>query len=305
MEPELTAEPLNRLDSVASNRLRRSPSPSAQLHRNIFGVEPSTSSASDSASRASSSNESIAQSSRSLVNGDDKPRTIKFNIHNNYNTYELNISDRSTVGDLKQRIYELTSVPICRQALRGWTHSNDNYTSSTKLSTMDLADENEVIVTDFTRDGGAVDDDSVERLSSQFTLNILNEKNGKRLQLKFPGTHTILDVKRDVYTVTNIAMRHQQWIGWPPDISDDIPLALSGIPLEHDLILKSTEPIPTRVTGESSNLQNETIEIDSDSSVDEFEDASDFNGDDEVFVSPATNRRLKNLSECLISLLYS
>lgn len=119
--------------------------------------------------------------------------------------------------------------------------------------------------------------------------------------------------------MTNIAVRHQQWQGWPTTVSDDTALAMTGIPFEHDFVLRSSEatasnsiktptPTPTTITNnqtqaESSNSRansgrsTELIEVDSDSSIDEFEDASDFNGDDEIFTAQASNRRIKHLSK--------
>lgn len=210
---------------------------------------------------------------------------------------------------------------MCRQSWCAWVQSSENYNDSTPLHTMNLSDENELIVNDIKdlrdNDIGVVDDVDVERLTRTFKLNILlgNTNNTSPLQLNFPGTKSIGDVKTDVYSVTNIAVRHQQWHGWPSGLSDDVALALSGIPYEHDLVLTSTiDATPTssnepktnassqpRTTAESSNSRtnrnNEPIEVDSDSSVDEFEDASDFNGDDEIFAAPTTHRRRSDLSK--------
>lgn len=223
------------------------------------------------------------------------------------------------LGDLKIKIFELTRIPVCRQSWCGWVPT-DNYDDDTQLHTLNLSNENELIVTDIkdlhSDDIGAVDDEAGDRLSRTFRLNILNEKTSLPLRLNFPGTQTVLDIKNDVYTITNIAVRHQHWIGWPSSITDNTTLAMAGIPLEHDLILRSTEtpssssnPLRTfenEALSETSNVVasanvNELIEVDSDSSVDEFEDASDFNGDDDIFNAPNTNRRVKNLSKCFFS----
>lgn len=216
---------------------------------------------------------------------------------------------------------------------------------------MNLSEENELIVNDIKEkynDIGIVNDDAdVERLTQTFKLNILlgNTTNTIPLQLNFPGTRSIGDVKKDVYAVTNIAVRHQQWFGWPSDVPDDTALALTGIPYEHSLVLHSTEATSTTTTPTAaaaagsassvastttasststsnqqqqqqqtkttntnqldaseanarSNHNNEPIEVDTDSSIDEFEDAaSDFNGDDELFTAPAATRRHNDLSK--------
>lgn len=228
------------------------------------------------------------------------------------------------LGDLKARIFEVTSIPTCRQSWCGWVQSSENSDDSTELHTMNLSNENELIVNDIKdlrdNDIGIVDDADVERLTRTFTLNILlgSTSNTTPLQLNFPGTRSIADVKKDIYSVTNIAVRHQQWHGWPSGVSDDTALALSGIPYEHNLVLNTTETTPTNQNkpnqtvssggggassgaAESSNTRsnhnNELIEVDSDSSIDEFEDASDFNGDDDIFAAPAANRRRNDLSK--------
>lgn len=213
------------------------------------------------------------------------------------------------IGVLKAKISEVTSIPTCRQSWCGWVQS-ENYNDSTALNTMNLSDENELIVNDTNdlTDMVAVDDANMERLTQTFKLNILigGTNNTTPLQLNFPGTRSIADIKKDIYSVTNIAVRHQQWHGWPSGISDDTTLGLAGIPFEHNLVLNSTDTSinqiipPTQaiaVEPARSNVANDLIEIDSDSSIDEFEDASDFNGDDEIFAAPATNRRRNDLSE--------
>lgn len=215
----------------------------------------------------------------------------------------------SDLGDLKAKICEVTSIPTCRQSWCGWVQSSENSDDSTALYTMNLSDENELIVNDVQDLIGAVDDTDVERLTRTFTLNIMlgGTDNTSPLQLNFPGTKSISDVKKDVYSVTNIAVRHQQWHGWPSGVDDNTTLALTGIPYEHNLVLNTADttstnqnkPNQTDATASSnarSNHNNELIEVDSDSSVDEFEDASDFNGDDDIFASPATNRRRNDLS---------
>lgn len=81
---------------------------------------------------------------------------------------------------------------------------------------MNLSDENELIVNDIKdlrdNDIGIVDDSDMDRLTRTFKLNIMieNSSNTTPLQLNFPGTRSLAEVKHDVYSVTNIAVRHQQ-----------------------------------------------------------------------------------------------
>lgn len=107
-------------------------------------------------------------------------------------------------------------------------------------------------------------------------------------------------------------MRHQQWEGWPDAVDNSKLLAQTGIPLEHNLVLRSnigndassTTDIQTQGESSSSTTRrnsnrdggNDPIEVDSDSSIDEYEDASDFNGDEEIFTTQS-QKRVRNLSK--------
>lgn len=168
-----------------------------------------------------------------------------------------------------------------------------------------MARTNELIVTDISDGGDAMADVDVDRLSNSYTLNILNEKEGFTIPLEFRGTQTILEIKTNVYTITNIAVRHQEWIGWPANVTNETMLGLSGIPREHNLTLRSTEAVAAVASGSRNAAaaavaatEPETIDIDSDGTGEEFEDASDFNGEDDIFTSPVAQNRVKHLSEC-------
>ena len=64
------------------------------------------------------------------------------------------------------------------------------------------------------------------RVEQTFTLNI-QQPDGKSISLQFPGKQTILDVKTDVYTITDIAVRHQDWTGWPSGAFNMTTLAVN------------------------------------------------------------------------------
>lgn len=111
-------------------------------------------------------------------------------------------------GDLKLKIFEVTSIPVCRQSWCGWIQS-DKYEDTTQLHTLNLSVENELIVTDIKDLRGddvvALDEDeTIVRLSRTYTLNIFDETSGTPLQLNFPGTKNILDIKKDVYVSKTI-----------------------------------------------------------------------------------------------------
>lgn len=69
-----------------------------------------------------------------------------------------------------------------------------------------------------------------DRLTQSYTLNVHDESHQKKYSLKFLGSKTVLEVKTDVYTLTDIPVRHQVWTGWPSQLkSDRTTLARSGI----------------------------------------------------------------------------
>lgn len=116
--------------------------------------------------------------------------------------------------------------------------------------------------------------------------------------LKYPGTRNILSVKTDVFSFTDIPVRHQIWTGWPPNVNDDTMLAISGITFPmHELTVKKNVP-PKRDT--KSILVDL---VDSDSSVEEFEDASEsFNVEDDMFIDNLGSKKMEPLSKIFIAL---
>lgn len=115
----------------------------------------------------------------------------------------------------------------------------------------------------------------------------------KTYKLKFPGNETILKVKSDLHTITDIAVRHQQWIGWPILIGNNIKLGESGIDQEHNLELSSSKID----TNKDNRSNSSAMENDSDNSL-EFEDASeDFNSDYDFMAETPRQPRLNHLSK--------
>ena len=57
------------------------------------------------------------------------------------------------------------------------------------------------------------------------------------------ATHSVLNVKLDVSSVTNIAVSKQVWTGWPDNVNDDLSLAQLGIPTEHNLYVNRKENV--------------------------------------------------------------
>lgn len=226
-------------------------------------------------------------------------QTLTFNIHFNQQVYTIKLPSVATVGHLKERIFNTTKVPICRQAIRGWPPAKlqDAQVSSTQLCNLDLTAENELILIDLTEEGYMDDesDEIIKRFDKIFKLNIVQQPEGKEILLNISGKETILQVKTDVYYITNIPVRHQEWTGWPVGSENGTTLAQSGIELSHNLILHSNAD-KGKTSSKPNKSNNSTVVVDSDSSADEFEDASDFNNCEEFFTdSPPVQPQSRHL----------
>lgn len=216
-------------------------------------------------------------------------RSLNFHVYFREKDAKLTLPDTDTVGELKNTIFVRLGVPVCQQNLQGWKNSPKS--DSVTLSSLNLPKENTlyVIVPDL-EDGCTAAEESkfVERLIQTYTLNIRDEASNKTYKLKFLGSKTILEVKTDVYTLTDIPVRHQVWKGWPPNVvNDKTTLASSGINYpSHDFVLE-------RAASTANNEKRIVVDlVESDnSSAEEFEDASEtFAVEDDIFVDVETKR---------------
>lgn len=104
-----------------------------------------------------------------------------------------------------------------------------------------------------------------------------------------------------MHTITDIAVRHQQWIGWPLLIANNVKLGESGIEQEHNLELSSSRILDQ--TNRDNRSNSSAMENDSDNSL-EFEDASeDFNSDYDFMAETPRQPRLNHLSELKLFLV--
>ena len=63
---------------------------------------------------------------------------------------------------------------------------------------------------------------TVSRMTQIYKLSIHDGTHNQTHAINFPGTKTILEVKRDVSDLTNIPVRNQLWSGWPSQLTDDV-----------------------------------------------------------------------------------
>ncbi|CAH1169526.1 unnamed protein product [Phaedon cochleariae] len=217
--------------------------------------------------------------------GNGSIKTLNFNVQYCDRIIKVELPETATVNDLKLRLQREIKVAPCRQVLSNWARLNQY--ENTPFSKLMIPDDNSLALTIKQNEGGfSADEDTgvTEKLHGQYMLNVKCEN--KTYNLKYQGNKTILEVKGDVYTLTNIYVRNQIWSGWPPNIDDNTMLALSGINYpEHDLTVRRN----TQSNHSREKRGMPIVQIDSDD--DEFEDASEsFVVDDEYFeneISPA------------------
>ncbi|XP_064539976.1 FAS-associated factor 1-like [Drosophila montana] len=82
----------------------------------------------------------------------------------------------------------------------------------------------------------AKDDDS--RI---YKIKISMQPDGRSISLTLPENTTLLELKTDIYYITDIPVRHQVWSGWPLDVAVDnaTNLAQSGIGRRHSFVVQS------------------------------------------------------------------
>merc|ERR1719510_2103123 len=113
-------------------------------------------------------------------------------------------------------------------------------------------------------------------------LDVTKEDSSKKtFDLNFRPTCSVLNVKLDVLTFTNIPVSRQKWSGWPEGITDDLTLAEIGIKREHHMSLS----IASRHTGR--DMPN--IDIDMEASTFGFSSRSP------TSVASASSKKLENM----------
>lgn len=155
--------------------------------------------------------------------------------------YEVNeVSIVNVSEDLKDAIALKTSVPVCRQIIKGWhkpTHKEAQI-DTTQLKSLSLSKENNVFLTDMTHDGYS---DDVVFVSADplpmYQLRIRYTNENKELNLNFPASKTLLDIKNDIYAVLKVPVRYQTWTGWPDNATNTTKLSETGINAIHSLQL--------------------------------------------------------------------
>lgn len=213
-----------------------------------------------------------------------QPRMLNFCVEYRSTNVDVVLEESSSVGEIKQILETELHVPVSRMQLKGW--KTGDVTDSTVLRSLHLPKNNSLYVltpdiapTATTSQSGALQ----ESLNQNFLLVISHHEAQRDYSLNFPGSKTIQEVKRNIYDLTNIPVRHQQWEGWPATARDDsMTLAVAGIsfPCHRLTVCRRTSPAHTQEQTEECT----DVHMVSDSEGDDFEDASEFGVDEgEIF----------------------
>ncbi|XP_060161704.1 FAS-associated factor 1 isoform X3 [Globicephala melas] len=224
--------------------------------------------------------------SRQIV--ERQPRMLDFRVEYRDRNVDVVLEDSCTVGEIKQILENELQIPVSKMLLKGW--KTGDVEDSTVLKSLHLPKNNSLYV--LTPDLPPPSSSShagpfsalQESLNQNFMLIITHREVQREYNLNFSGSSTIQEVKRNVYDLTSIPVRHQLWEGWPTSATDDsMCLAESGLsyPCHRLTVGRRSSPAQTR---EQSEEQSTDVHMVSDSDGDDFEDASEFGVDDgEVF----------------------
>ncbi|XP_054949063.1 FAS-associated factor 1 isoform X3 [Pan paniscus] len=194
--------------------------------------------------------------SRQIV--ERQPRMLDFRVEYRDRNVDVVLEDSCTVGEIKQILENELQIPVSKMLLKGW--KTGDVEDSTVLKSLHLPKNNSLYV--LTPDlpppsssshAGALQ----ESLNQNFMLIITHREVQREYNLNFSGSSTIQEVKRNVYDLTSIPVRHQLWEGWPTSATDDsMCLAESGLsyPCHRLTVGRRSSPAQTREQSEERKL---------------------------------------------------
>ncbi|XP_062920404.1 FAS-associated factor 1 isoform X2 [Mobula hypostoma] len=244
--------------------------------------DPTFGSTGQSSSSSTSSTFCPKTPSRPIV--ERQPRMLNFRVEYRDRNVEVVVEDTNTVGAIKQILENELQIPVPQMQLKGWKSADVN--DSTVLRSLHLPKNNSlyVLTPDIAQpglDGPATSQSSAlqESLNENFMLIITHREAQRDYSLNFPGTRTVQEVKRNIFDLTNIHVRHQVWEGWPAAAEDDsVTLAAAGLNYPCHRLTVSKRPSPTQTREQSEECTD--VHMVSDSEGDDFEDATEFGVDD-------------------------
>ncbi|XP_027693786.1 FAS-associated factor 1 [Vombatus ursinus] len=231
-----------------------------------------------SASAPSSSAFRPVVPSRQIV--ERQPRMLDFRVEYRDRNVDVVLEDSCTVGEIKQILENELQIPVSKMLLKGW--KTGDVEDSTVLKTLHLPKNNclYVLTPDLPPPSSSHAGALQESLNQNFMLIVTHREVQREYSLNFSGSSTIQEVKRNVYDLTSIPVRHQLWEGWPPSATDDsMCLVAAGLtyPCHRLTVGRRSSPAQAR---EESEEQCTDVHMVSDSDGDDFEDAPEFGVDD-------------------------
>ncbi|CAK1550719.1 unnamed protein product [Leptosia nina] len=212
---------------------------------------------------------------------------VELQVNCNNKIKEFIMSGSSTVSDLKKRLEMVFGIPVCQQQISGLGGSKA--TSTALLSSLGLA--RNAVLRVKAAEGVLADDEVAERLTTTYALHIKHED--REYTLKYLGTKTVQEVKNDLFSLTDIPVRHQVWTGWPNVTGlDDTVLAMIGLNLpQHELTVRRApkQREYKRIIVDSSDSDNGSVE--------EVEDGDSFPAEEDMFVDVPSERLQPLMSE--------
>merc|ERR1740128_744282 len=246
---------------------------------------------------------SIASDFMPLVNS-TRSRMLELNVEYRDSMIHLKVPDHETITTVKTLLQEKTGVPPCQQELRGWKlNAPFPATDRRTLQELNLPKENFLYL--LTPEIPPIllnGDDNDQQIQADMNLRVtlIDEAHDNKIyNLTFPGSHTVVQVKRDVATVTDIPVFRQSWTGWPENTNDELSLIQIG--LENDTTLRVTlvrkhdseDAGPSRagagpsmpIVLDDTVVLSDTNQSDVEVSDDEYQDAPEPMEDDDFFLS--------------------
>ncbi|XP_043857526.1 FAS-associated factor 1 isoform X2 [Dromiciops gliroides] len=244
------------------------------------GQGPAYGPASHSAASASAPSSSAFRPvvpSRQIV--ERQPRMLDFRVEYRDRNVDVVLEDSCTVGEIKQILENELQIPVSKMLLKGW--KTGDVEDSTVLKTLHLPKNNSlyVLTPDLPPPSSSHAGALQESLNQNFMLIVTHREVQREYSLNFSGSSTIQEVKRNVYDLTSIPVRHQLWEGWPPSATDDsMCLVAAGLTYPCHQLTVGRRSSPAQAREESEECTD--VHMVSDSDGDDFEDAPEFGVDD-------------------------
>lgn len=230
-----------------------------------------------------------------------RSRMLELHIEYRDRMINLKVPDHESIGTVKTLLQAEVGVPPCQQELRGWKGNVPfPMTDRRILAEMNLPKENFLyLLTPEIPANLQNGDEDPGSADQNLKVTVVDEHHDKTYNLNFPGSHTVMQVKRDVATVTDIPVFRQQWKGWPDHCNDELSLIQIGLP--NDCTLRVTVQVKHDTppqAGSSSSMpivvddsQQDEVEL----SDDDYHEAPEPMEDDEFFLAQPSRSGIQPL----------